>query len=62
MGARRIARDAGPPSIEIYRDEIDRMLALIGCPDVNALDRDYLVLPECPRAGWCLTRHPSYNF
>lgn len=30
-------------AIEIYRDEIDRILALIGCPDVSALGRDYIV-------------------
>ena len=37
-------------AIEIYRDEIDRMLAMIGCPDVSALNRDYLVFPgEAPR-------------
>jgi (S)-mandelate dehydrogenase len=32
-------------AIEIYRDEIDRMLALIGCPSVCALNRDYLAYP-----------------
>ena len=32
-------------AIEIYRDEIDRLLALIGCPGVASLGRDYLVLP-----------------
>lgn len=30
-------------AIEIYRDEIDRVLALIGCPGVAALGREYLV-------------------
>jgi L-lactate dehydrogenase (cytochrome)/(S)-mandelate dehydrogenase len=30
-------------AIEIYRDEIDRMLALIGCPGIAALSRDYVV-------------------
>lgn len=30
-------------AIEIYRDEIDRLLALIGCPDLAALDTGYLV-------------------
>jgi isopentenyl diphosphate isomerase/L-lactate dehydrogenase-like FMN-dependent dehydrogenase len=29
-------------AIEIYRDEIDRLLALIGCPDISALDAGYL--------------------
>jgi len=32
-------------AIEIYRDEIDRLLALIGCPGVAALDRSFLALP-----------------
>jgi isopentenyl diphosphate isomerase/L-lactate dehydrogenase-like FMN-dependent dehydrogenase len=32
-------------AIEIYRDEIDRLLALIGCPGVAELDRDFLVMP-----------------
>jgi (S)-mandelate dehydrogenase len=42
-----IAGEAGAArAIEIYRDELDRMLALIGCPDVQSLDRDYLVFPE----------------
>jgi isopentenyl diphosphate isomerase/L-lactate dehydrogenase-like FMN-dependent dehydrogenase len=39
-----IAGEAGAArAIEIYRDEIDRMLALIGCPDIGALGRDYVV-------------------
>ena len=29
-------------ALEIYRDEIDRLLALIGCPGVEQLDRSYL--------------------
>ncbi|MBM3356380.1 MAG: alpha-hydroxy-acid oxidizing protein [Betaproteobacteria bacterium] len=29
-------------AIEIYRDEIDRVLALIGCPGASALDATYL--------------------
>jgi isopentenyl diphosphate isomerase/L-lactate dehydrogenase-like FMN-dependent dehydrogenase len=29
-------------AIEIYRDEIDHLLALIGCPDIGALDASYL--------------------
>lgn len=33
-------------AIEIYRDEIDRVLALIGCPDVKALSRDYLAFAD----------------
>lgn len=30
-------------AIEIFRDEIDRLLALIGCRSVAELDREYLV-------------------
>jgi (S)-mandelate dehydrogenase len=33
-------------ALEIYRDEIDRILAMIGCPGVEQLDRSYLSLPE----------------
>ena len=29
-------------AIEIFRDEIDRLLALIGCPGIAALNREYL--------------------
>ena len=32
-------------ALEIYRDEIDRILAMIGCPGVDQLDRSYLALP-----------------
>jgi isopentenyl diphosphate isomerase/L-lactate dehydrogenase-like FMN-dependent dehydrogenase len=32
-------------AIEIYRDEIDRLLALIGCPGIASLNRDYLATP-----------------
>jgi isopentenyl diphosphate isomerase/L-lactate dehydrogenase-like FMN-dependent dehydrogenase len=39
-------------AIEIYRDEIDRLLALIGCPGVTALDRTFLANPVIPaKAG-----------
>jgi len=39
-----VAGEAGAArAIEIYRDEIDRMLALIGCPDIGALGPDYVV-------------------
>ncbi len=39
-----VAGEAGAArAIEIYRDEIDRLLALIGCPDISALDVSYLV-------------------
>jgi (S)-mandelate dehydrogenase len=38
-----VAGEAGAArAIEIYRDEIDRLLALIGCPDISALDVNYL--------------------
>jgi len=38
-----VAGEAGATrAIEIYRDEIDRLLALIGCPDISALDASYL--------------------
>jgi isopentenyl diphosphate isomerase/L-lactate dehydrogenase-like FMN-dependent dehydrogenase len=33
-------------AITILRDEIDRVLALIGCPDVAALNREYVVPPR----------------
>ncbi|HET9663169.1 MAG TPA: alpha-hydroxy acid oxidase, partial [Burkholderiales bacterium] len=32
-------------AIEIYRDEIDRLLALIGCTGIPELGHDFLVLP-----------------
>ena len=39
-----VAGEAGAArAIEIFRDEIDRLLALIGCPDVSALSRDYVI-------------------
>lgn len=42
-----VAGEAGAArAIEIYRDEIDRVLALIGCPGVSALNRDYLAKPS----------------
>jgi len=38
-----VAGEAGAArAIEIYRDEIDRLMALIGCPDISALDASYL--------------------
>lgn len=41
-----VAGQAGAArAIEIYRDEIDRLLALIGCTSIAALNRDYLVFP-----------------
>jgi isopentenyl diphosphate isomerase/L-lactate dehydrogenase-like FMN-dependent dehydrogenase len=42
-----VAGQAGAArAIEIYRDELDRLLALIGCPGVASLNRDYLALPS----------------
>ena len=42
-----VAGQAGAArAIEIYRDELDRLLALIGCRDIAELDREFLVLPE----------------
>ena len=39
-----VAGQAGAArAIEIFREEIDRMLALIGCPGVASISRDYLV-------------------
>ncbi len=41
-----VAGEAGAArAIEIYRDEIDRVLGLIGCPGVAALGPDYLTKP-----------------
>jgi isopentenyl diphosphate isomerase/L-lactate dehydrogenase-like FMN-dependent dehydrogenase len=38
-----VAGEAGAArAIEIYRDEIDRLLAMIGCPGLAALDASYL--------------------
>lgn len=38
-----VAGQAGAArAIEIYRDELDRLLALIGCPGISSLNRDYL--------------------
>jgi (S)-mandelate dehydrogenase len=42
-----VAGQAGAArALSIYRDEIDRLLALIGCPGIGALSRAYLVLPS----------------
>ena len=47
-----VAGEAGAArAIEIYRDEIDRLLALIGCPGVAALGREYLAPPFDDAAG-----------
>jgi isopentenyl diphosphate isomerase/L-lactate dehydrogenase-like FMN-dependent dehydrogenase len=41
-----VAGQAGAArALSIYRDEIDRLLALIGCPGVAALSRHYLAPP-----------------
>jgi isopentenyl diphosphate isomerase/L-lactate dehydrogenase-like FMN-dependent dehydrogenase len=38
-----VAGEAGAArAIEIYRDEIDRLMALIGCPGLDALDAGFL--------------------
>lgn len=42
-----VAGEAGAArAIEIFRDEIDRLLALIGCPGVSALNSEYLAPSE----------------
>ena len=47
-----VAGEAGAArAIEIYRDEVDRLLALIGCPGVAHLGRDYLAAPAEMDAG-----------
>jgi len=33
-------------ALQIFRDEIDRVLALIGCPSVADLNPDYVVMPK----------------
>jgi len=38
-------------AINIFREEIDRVMALIGCPDIAGLNRDYLVLPKNVKAA-----------
>jgi isopentenyl diphosphate isomerase/L-lactate dehydrogenase-like FMN-dependent dehydrogenase len=41
-----VAGQAGAArAIEIYRDEIDRLMALIGCTGISELDHDFLILP-----------------
>jgi isopentenyl diphosphate isomerase/L-lactate dehydrogenase-like FMN-dependent dehydrogenase len=39
-------RKGAARALEIYRDELDRILAMIGCPGVEQLDRSYLSLPN----------------
>ena len=38
-------------AINIFREEIDRVMALIGCPDIAGLNSDYLVLPKNVKAA-----------
>jgi isopentenyl diphosphate isomerase/L-lactate dehydrogenase-like FMN-dependent dehydrogenase len=33
-------------ALQIYRDEIDRVLALIGCTSVTDLGPDHVILPD----------------
>ncbi|HEV8519124.1 MAG TPA: alpha-hydroxy acid oxidase [Burkholderiales bacterium] len=33
-------------ALQIFRDEIDRVLALIGCPSIAELNPDYVVMPK----------------
>src|SRR5262245_16418414 len=57
-----VAGQAGAArALEIYRDEIDRLLALIGCPGVAALGRDYLAPPLDEAVGHdaAITRPPD---
>jgi isopentenyl diphosphate isomerase/L-lactate dehydrogenase-like FMN-dependent dehydrogenase len=43
-----VAGEAGAArAIEIYRDEIDRLMALIGCPGLGALDASFLARQDC---------------
>jgi L-lactate dehydrogenase (cytochrome)/(S)-mandelate dehydrogenase len=34
-------------AIDIFRDEIDRVLAQIGCPSVDGLSEDFVLAPSC---------------
>jgi len=33
-------------ALQIFRDEIDRVLALIGCPSIADLSPDYVIMPS----------------
>jgi isopentenyl diphosphate isomerase/L-lactate dehydrogenase-like FMN-dependent dehydrogenase len=47
-----VAGEAGAArAIGIFREEIDRVLALLGCPSIAALSRDCLVLPPTADAA-----------
>ena len=37
-------------ALQIFRDEIDRVLALIGCPSIADLNPDYVVMPQMDEA------------
>jgi isopentenyl diphosphate isomerase/L-lactate dehydrogenase-like FMN-dependent dehydrogenase len=41
-GVSAAGQEGAARALEIYRDELDRLLALIGCPGVEQLDRSYL--------------------
>ena len=46
-----VAGEAGAArTIALFREEIDRVLALLGCPAIASLSRDYLVLAANPGA------------
>jgi len=49
-------------AIEIFRDEIDRLLALIGCPGVADLNREYLALPSAPETAAGARRANAHPF
>jgi isopentenyl diphosphate isomerase/L-lactate dehydrogenase-like FMN-dependent dehydrogenase len=38
-------------AIALFREEIDRVLALLGCRGIAALNRDYLVMPSAAEAA-----------
>jgi (S)-mandelate dehydrogenase len=38
-------------ALEIYRDEIDRVLALVGCTSIGELTREHVVMPGGGRAA-----------
>lgn len=47
-----VAGEAGAArAIALFREEIDRVLALLGCRSVSALNPDYLVLPPAMEAA-----------
>lgn len=52
-GIAAAGRPGAARAIDVLRQEIDRVLALLGCPDAGALDRSYLrdTLVPAPRAA-----------